>query len=86
MGFVGKWSKFRLICWNFREFFANGQASESIMYSGSINGANFASLAGFVGRIAQNLYNSLEIFAKRQSVNLGNFACKFKNEETNVYG
>ena len=44
-----KWSEFCLIHWNFNEFSADGQASESIMYSESINGANFASFAGFVG-------------------------------------
>ena len=86
MGAVGEWSEFCLICWDFKEFSADGQASESIMYRGSINGVNFASFAGFVGRIVRNLYNLLEIFVKRQNVNLENFACKFKNEETNVYG
>ena len=34
MEFVGEWSEFHLIHWNFREFSADGQASESIMYSG----------------------------------------------------
>ena len=51
MEFVGEWSKFRLIRWNFREFSADGQASENIMYSGSINGANFASFVGFWGEL-----------------------------------
>ena len=48
---MGEWGKFRLIHWNFREFSADGQASESIMYSGSINGANFALFTGFWGEL-----------------------------------
>ena len=49
MEFVGEWSEFWLIRWNLREFSVHGQASENIMYSGSINGANFPSFTGFVG-------------------------------------
>ena len=29
VGYVGELSEFRLICWNFREFSATGQASET---------------------------------------------------------
>ena len=50
---MGEWSEFCLIRWNFREFSADGQASEIIMYSGSINGANFALFAGFWGKLCE---------------------------------
>ena len=114
--------KIWLICWNFREFSANGQESEiivvqilrsspelwvkctksgrfagistsslsmirhlkALMYSGSINGANFASFVGFWGELHKICIICWK-FAKRQNLNLKNFACKIKNEETNVY-
>ena len=81
MGFVGEWSEFRLICWIFNEFFADGQESEIIMYSGSINGVNFASFTGFWGELCEICIICWKFFAKRQNVNLENFACKFKNKE-----
>ena len=111
------------IRWNFNEFSADGQASESIvvqiscslpelwvkcaksgrfagismsslsmvrhlkvlMYSGSINGANFASFVGFWSKLHEICIICWK-FAKRQNLNLKNFACNFKNKETNVYG
>ena len=72
---MGEWSKFCLIRWNFNEFSADGQASESIMYSGSINGANFASFTGFWHELREICIIHWK-FCQKANVNLKNFACK----------
>ena len=41
------------IRWNFKEFSADGQHLKALMYSGSINGANFASFMGFWGELRE---------------------------------
>ena len=58
---------------------------KALMYSGSINGANFASFMGFWGELHEICIIHWN-FTKRQNLILKNFACKFKDEETNVYG
>ena len=62
---------------------------KALMYSGSINGANFESFMGFWGELHEICMFRWK-FAKRQNSNFEKknffFACKFKDEETNVYG
>ena len=115
---MGEMHEIWSICWNFREFSADGQESEiivvrilhsspelwvkctksgrfagismsslpmvrhlkALMYSGSINGANFASFAGFWGELREICMTRWRSCQKTK-LKLKNFACKFKNEE-----
>ena len=58
---------------------------KALMYSGSINGANSTSFAGFWGELHKICMICWK-FAKKQNFKFENFARKFKDEETNVYG
>ena len=58
---------------------------KALMYSGSVNGANFASFTGFWGELCETCIIRWN-FTKRQNLILKIFACKFKDKETNVYG
>ena len=56
---------------------------KALMYSRSINGANFASFVGFWGELHEICIIRWKFCQKTK---LKFETCKFKNEETNVYG
>ena len=58
---------------------------KALMYSRSINGANFTSFVGFWGELCKICIICWR-FCQKTKLKFENFACKFKNEETNVYG
>ena len=64
---------------------------KALMYSGSINGANFTSFMGVWGELCKICMIRWK-FAEKTKLKFENFACKFENfahkfkdEETNVY-
>ena len=56
---------------------------KALMYSGSINGANFASFTGFWGELRKICMIRWK-FAEKQNLNLK--ILLVKDEETNVHG
>ena len=56
------------------------------MYSGSMNGVNFALFMGFWGELREICIIRWKFCQKTKPKFEKFFACKFKNEETNVYG